>query len=129
MSERCKTCGGEGWVCENHRDTPWTGTSVSKNACGCGAGAPCGSCNLEMASACHARDARQPLLAVLDKLFGGADRMDEKVGWKGYNPSHPDLFKCEFCGVENLDCTQIEHSANCVIPEGRAAIARARGAA
>ena len=35
---RCDDCG---WVCENHRDSPWRGAY----ACGCGsAGAPCTSC-------------------------------------------------------------------------------------
>jgi len=38
----CDTCDGTGWVCEDHRDRPWTGLF----ACGCGgAGAPCTVCN------------------------------------------------------------------------------------
>ncbi len=32
----CEICGGELWVCENHRDQPWNG-----DGCQCGAGAPC----------------------------------------------------------------------------------------
>jgi len=36
------TCDSTGWVCEDHRDRPWTGLF----ACGCGAaGAPCKVCN------------------------------------------------------------------------------------
>ena len=35
----CKNCGGEGWVCENHRDQPW-----NDYGCLCGAGAPCPEC-------------------------------------------------------------------------------------
>lgn len=38
---------------------------------------------------------------------------DPSVGWIGRNPSHPDLFKCERCGQEHLDCTKIEHSPGC----------------
>lgn len=37
----CDTCGGEGWVCENHPDMPWDGDA----GCNCGgAGMPC-ECN------------------------------------------------------------------------------------
>lgn len=46
----CKTCLGHEWVCEIHRDTPWAGLAGGEPCCG-GAGAPCGSCNLEMAAA------------------------------------------------------------------------------
>src|ERR1700733_5105679 len=42
----CSNCGGMGWVGENHQDRPWGGLSVGKNACECGAGAPCPICNL-----------------------------------------------------------------------------------
>ena len=38
MNEDCELCLGEGWVCENHPDTPW-------ERCSCnGAGDPC-RCN------------------------------------------------------------------------------------
>jgi len=40
-------CDNEGWVCENHMTKPWDGTSSRKDACGCGAGAPCPYCNKE----------------------------------------------------------------------------------
>ena len=42
---------------------------------------------------------------------GGLD--DPRIGWTGHNPSHKDLFKCERCGEESLDCTEIKHDENC----------------
>ena len=36
----CANCDGEGWVCENHPEVPW---SYGDGCCG-GAGAPC-ACN------------------------------------------------------------------------------------
>lgn len=47
----CRVCAGVKWVCENHRDRPWGGLPSGSDACECGAGAPCGACNLELASA------------------------------------------------------------------------------
>lgn len=41
MSEVCHRCGGERWVCENHPDEAW-----SEHGCTCGAGMPCGLCNV-----------------------------------------------------------------------------------
>jgi hypothetical protein len=46
----CRNCADQGWVCENHRDTPWAGLTDEPECCG-GAGAPCPVCNLVMASA------------------------------------------------------------------------------
>src|SRR5947199_10356728 len=38
----CETCDSTGWVCEDHRDRPWSG----RRPCGCGgAGAQCPACN------------------------------------------------------------------------------------
>jgi hypothetical protein len=42
---KCQICDDAGWVCENHPDKPWDGTSSRADACGCGAGAPCKACN------------------------------------------------------------------------------------
>ncbi len=42
----CQNCGGEGWVCENHADTPWVG---GDSPCCGGAGAPCRVCRAELA--------------------------------------------------------------------------------
>lgn len=44
LTDKCPRCDGTGWVCENHRALPWNGTSDRKDACGCGAGAPCAVC-------------------------------------------------------------------------------------
>lgn len=38
---------------------------------------------------------------------------DPRIGWVGNNASHPDMFKCERCGAENLDCSKIEHKSGC----------------
>lgn len=35
----CKTCSGEGWVCERHEDKAW------EIECGCSPGIPCPTCN------------------------------------------------------------------------------------
>ena len=45
----CRNCDGDGWVCENHEDRPWYGTSKRDDACDCGAGSPCPVCNKKMA--------------------------------------------------------------------------------
>jgi hypothetical protein len=46
MSDTCGICDGCGWVCENHPDRPWIGTSSRADACDCGgAGVPCSKCN------------------------------------------------------------------------------------
>ena len=38
---------------------------------------------------------------------------DPRVGWIGQKASHPDLFKCERCGVENIDSDKMEHKEGC----------------
>jgi hypothetical protein len=117
--ETCRNCAGCQWVCEDHHDHPWAGIADVQECCG-GAGAPCPVCSPVMACASYTA----PVLDALRRIFG-TDLMNENVGWKGHNPSHPDLFKCEYCGVENLDCTLIEHTDACPVPFARAAISRA----
>jgi hypothetical protein len=41
MMADCVICDNTGWVCENHRDRPWKGSSDREDACDCGAGTPC----------------------------------------------------------------------------------------
>ena len=42
----CSVCDSIGFVCENHNDRPWRdGGSKRDDACDCGAGAPCPTCN------------------------------------------------------------------------------------
>jgi hypothetical protein len=44
----CNICDDKGWVCENHPDKPWDGTSDREDACSCGgAGMPCVQCRPE----------------------------------------------------------------------------------
>lgn len=38
---------------------------------------------------------------------------DPRVGWIGIEPSRLDLFRCERCGEEHEDCTQIPHRTGC----------------
>jgi len=45
---RCRNCGGNGWVCENHLDLPWAGSCELDIACECGAGAPCPVCRPDL---------------------------------------------------------------------------------
>ena len=58
----CTNCLGETWVCENHADKSWP------VECECGAGMPCGACNLEMASAGFVDCAIRPLTAALKQI-------------------------------------------------------------
>lgn len=41
----CIHCDDTGWVCENHLSRPWGGFSKRRDACQCGAEAPCRVCN------------------------------------------------------------------------------------
>ncbi len=40
MSDKCKACSGEAWVCEDHPEKPWQ----DGDCCGA-AGAACPTCN------------------------------------------------------------------------------------
>jgi hypothetical protein len=42
----CLACDNTGWVCEEHPDRPWRGTSERTDACDCvKVGMPCEACN------------------------------------------------------------------------------------
>ena len=47
MSDGCKTCADQGWVCEVNPDQPWGGVYSGSEACDCPgcAGSPCPVCN------------------------------------------------------------------------------------
>ena len=46
--ERCARCDDAGWVCVNHPDRPWEGTSKRADVCPCGAeGVQCPDCNAD----------------------------------------------------------------------------------
>jgi hypothetical protein len=48
LNTKCEVCDDAGWVCEDHLDKGWAGTSTRADACDCGgAGVPCGRCNTE----------------------------------------------------------------------------------
>jgi len=64
------------------------------------------------------------LLEALEQLIGPED--DPKAGWRGWTPS-TEMFRCEFCGQEDLDCGRIQHDDRCPIKAARAAIAKATG--
>lgn len=55
----CHNCDGTKRVCEYHPDRPWGGMSKRADACDCGAGMPCGACNLRMASARYSEPWRE----------------------------------------------------------------------
>ena len=38
---------------------------------------------------------------------------DPRIGWVGMGPSRLDLFRCERCGRESADSTQIPHKEDC----------------
>jgi hypothetical protein len=63
------------------------------------------------------------LLEALQFLTGPTD--DPVIGWRGSQPSANNIFACEFCGAEHLDCTLILHADDCFITRARAAIAKA----
>lgn len=74
----------------------------------------------------HLIAAAPDMFEALEQLLGKA-LGDERIGWLGHSASHPDLFQCEFCKAEHLDCTEIEHGSGCPMPLARTALARARG--
>jgi hypothetical protein len=79
----CSNCDGSGWVCENHPDRPWEHLAAPGEGCGCGAGQPCGVCNLQMASAGFvepwrklANDLADCLAETRDRLAGVVSQFD-----------------------------------------------------
>ena len=54
--------------------------------------------------------------------FSPTSKFYENVGWHGSLVSSADYFKCEFCGSESLDCTEIEHSGECPVTIARSAV-------
>ncbi len=79
---RCRVCGGGAWVCENHADRPWDGVSTRDDACGCGAGMPCGACNRDMACAGYPRwkpIASAPRDGTLILIAGGTYSYDAET--------------------------------------------------
>lgn len=89
----CTVCKGGGWVCENHRDHAWAGTANVDECCG-GAGAPCGSCNLEMASAGFSEPWRE-LAALAISLVEDAVK-DTDWGQPTFGPDYGEELRAEY---------------------------------
>jgi hypothetical protein len=51
---------------------------------------------------------------VLGRLIG--DPLDPNIGWRGFAKTSNEHFRCEYCGVENLDATAMEHLETCPVP-------------
>lgn len=68
------------------------------------------------------REAAEGLFEAL-RLLLPTDKVDEAIGWRGSSASHNDIFQCEFCKAEHLDMTLIDHTGDCPVTLGRAAIA------
>ena len=74
----CRNCAGREWVCENHRDTPWTGLGdPDEDECCGGAGAPCPVCSPEMACTGYINRATRTLAEAGDRL---AEAMEKIAG-------------------------------------------------
>lgn len=58
--------------------------------------------------------------------FGPMD--DPSIGWCDPKPSRLELFKCEKCGAEHIDCFLIPHIKNCRAVRLRDALIRIGGA-
>lgn len=71
QNEQCRNCSGCGWVCENHRDTPWAGLVDGPECCG-GAGSPCPVCNPEMACAGYVSRALEAAQAPNEEVLAEA---------------------------------------------------------
>lgn len=67
------------------------------------------------------------LLEALQALLGPQD--DPLVGWRGRAKTSNDHFRCEYCGVEDQDCTKLPHTDDCAVKKARAALSKARGEA
>ena len=80
----CRNCANCGWVCENHPDRPWGGLSANPYACECGAGAPCGVCNLKMASAGYVERERDNIIAFLKA------QPESYSGWNPHDEQYDD---------------------------------------
>lgn len=59
----------------------------------------------------EARSAVAELIEAFKGYFGPMD--DPSIGWCDPKPSHRDIFKCEKCGAEHVDCGLIPHISVC----------------
>ena len=91
----CNNCGGGEWVCEDHPDTPWHCTSNCANACRCGgAGAPCGVCNLRLASAAYSEPWRELAVRAIEMV---EDAVRETAwGRPTFGPDYGEELRAEY---------------------------------
>lgn len=67
--------------------------------------------------------------ALVAMGFSSTSRHYEQIGWLGHGASSTDHFRCEFCGAESHDCTEIEHSGDCAVVLARIAVGNVTEAA
>ncbi len=48
-------------------------------------------------------------------------RILPSMGWRG-TASHPDMYRCEFCGVQHEDCFKLPHTDACAFREATDAL-------
>jgi hypothetical protein len=90
----CRNCGGVAWVCENHNDLPWGGLSNHELACDCGAGAPCGVCNLRLASAGYSEPWRELALRAISSVESAVRETD--WGQPTFGPDADEELRAEY---------------------------------
>lgn len=95
----CRNCGGGGWVCENHLDRPWEGTSAPGEGCDCGAGAPCPVCNLRMAAATYSEPWRE--LAMRAISYVADAEKDTNWGQPTFGPTFSEALEQEATTLAN----------------------------
>lgn len=87
-SYKCRNCSDAGWVCENHPDMPWGGTSSDPHACECGAGAPCRVCEWDMATSGIKYEADIAHARCADALSTAQSRIERALGCVTENSAH-----------------------------------------
>ncbi len=93
-AEVCHVCDGGMWVCENHADRPWGGTSSRDDACECGAGMPCGACNLRMASDGYSEPWRELACRAIDYVASAV--RETSWGQPTFGPSADEELQAEY---------------------------------
>lgn len=64
------------------------------------------------------------LVEALEALLGPED--DPHIGWWGTAQTSIDHFRCEHCGVEDLNSVKLRHKDDCRVVKARAALSRAK---
>jgi hypothetical protein len=64
------------------------------------------------------------LVDALEALLGPED--DPHIGWWGTAQTSINHFRCEHCGVEDLDSVKLPHKDDCRVVKARATLSRAK---